>query len=345
MEGKIIKKTVPNVPLVREKPKEEILEGEIGDELEEIKEDRPEQLRAGRRNLKKKNFSKTEKTEQKKDGSIVTTIIEINGNTKKTTVITKKGNSTSTNTQIETIYKNESGNTNYYNNNNNNYNNNQNTQNYNYNSDPSNWNFGSIEDFNKMWSNQIKQMNNNPRNINWGYDWNSNKNNKNINNNKVNINNNQQKKEIISGNSFQKEALDTHNNYRKKHHANNLVLNKDLCNIAQKYAEYLAKTGNFEHSSNSYNGNPLGENLFACYGIKINGKMMTDDWYNEIKQYNFNKPGFISGTGHFTQIIWKDSKEVGFGYAQGSDGYYYGVANYYPAGNYMGEFEYNVLRA
>ena len=36
MEGKIIKKTVPNVPLVREKPKEEILEGEIGDELEEI---------------------------------------------------------------------------------------------------------------------------------------------------------------------------------------------------------------------------------------------------------------------------------------------------------------------
>ena len=46
---------------------------------------------------------------------------------------------------------------------------------------------------------------------------------------KVNINNNQRKKEIISGNSFQKEALDTHNNYRKKHHVNNLVLNKDLC--------------------------------------------------------------------------------------------------------------------
>jgi hypothetical protein len=66
MEGKIIKKTVPNVPLVREKPKEEILEGEIGDELEEIKEDRPEQLRAGRRNLKKKIFQKQKKQNKRK---------------------------------------------------------------------------------------------------------------------------------------------------------------------------------------------------------------------------------------------------------------------------------------
>ena len=65
MEGKIIKKTVPNVPLVREKPKEEILEGEIGDELEEIKEDKPEQLRAGRRNLKKKKFFKNRKNRTK----------------------------------------------------------------------------------------------------------------------------------------------------------------------------------------------------------------------------------------------------------------------------------------
>ena len=89
----------------------------------------------------------------------------------------------------------------------------------------------------------------------------------------------------------------------------------------------------------------MGENLFACYGMKITGKTMTDDWYNEINDYNFNRPGFTSGTGHFTQVVWKGSKQVGFGYAQARDGYYYGVANYYPAGNYMNEFEDNVFPA
>ena len=179
---------------------------------------------------------------------------------------------------------------------------------------------------------------NNNKNISqWGYDWGDSGSNK--------KKESEKKVEIISGNDFQQNALDTHNKYRQKHHVGNLVLSKDLCNIAQKYAESLARSGNFAHSSNTYNGNPLGENLFACYGMKITGKTMTDDWYNEISSYNFNRPGFSSGTGHFTQVVWKGSKQVGFGYAQASDGYYYGVANYYPAGNYMNEFEDNVFPA
>ena len=398
----IIKKTVPNVPLVREKPDEEIVTGEIGDEGEqEIKEEAPTKLKSGAN----KNFrsriqrnqpftldtgngsSKSESTERKPDGSIVRTIVEINGNQKKTTTITTKGNSTSTNTKIETIRNSGSNNQNRGNTNNN----------------FSNWGFGNFDDINKMWNDQINQMNKNMQNYGgggwsyqwdtntnnnnnnnkkntsqWGYDWGdtggSNNNNKNTNQwgydwgdiggssgNKKNTQwgyewedssgsnkkdtNNQKTVETISGNDFQQNALDAHNKYRKKHHVGNLVLSKDLCNIAQKYAESLARSGNFAHSSNTYNGNPLGENLFACYGMKITGKTMTDDWYNEINDYNFNRPGFTSGTGHFTQVVWKGSKQVGFGYAQARDGYYYGVANYYPAGNYMNEFEDNVFPA
>ena len=398
----IIKKTVPNVPLVREKPDEEIVTGEIGDEGEqEIKEEAPTKLKSGAN----KNFrsriqrnqpftldtgngsSKSESTERKPDGSIVRTIVEINGNQKKTTTITTKGNSTSTNTKIETIRNSGSNNQNRGNTNNN----------------FSNWGFGNFDDINKMWNDQINQMNKNMQNYGgggwsyqwdtntnnnnnnnkkntsqWGYDWGdtggSNNNNKNTNQwgydwgdiggsggNKKNTQwgyewedssgsnkkdtNNQKTVETISGNDFQQNALDAHNKYRKKHHVGNLVLSKDLCNIAQKYAETLARTGNFAHSGDSYNGNPMGENLFACYGMKITGKTMTDDWYNEINDYNFNRPGFTSGTGHFTQVVWKGSKQVGFGYAQARDGYYYGVANYYPAGNYMNEFEDNVFPA
>ncbi len=399
----IIKKTVPNVPLVREKPDEEIVTGEIGDEGEqEIKEEAPTKLKSGAN----KNFrsriqrnqpftldtgngsSKSESTERKPDGSIVRTIVEINGNQKKTTTITTKGNSTSTNTKIETIRNSGSNNQNRGNTNNN----------------FSNWGFGNFDDINKMWNDQINQMNKNMQNYGgggWSYQWDTNTNNNNNNNNKKNTSqwgydwgdtggsnnnnkntnqwgydwgdiggssgnkkntqwgyewedssgsnkkdtNNQKTVETISGNDFQQNALDAHNKYRKKHHVGNLVLSKDLCNIAQKYAESLARTGNFAHSGDSYNGNPMGENLFACYGMKITGKTMTDDWYNEINDYNFNRPGFTSGTGHFTQVVWKGSKQVGFGYAQARDGYYYGVANYYPAGNYMNEFEDNVFPA
>ena len=154
----------------------------------------------------------------------------------------------------------------------------------------------------------IKKMTTKKKNDEWDYGWGT--------DNTSNQNKNKEEPSSISGTEFQKSALDAHNNYRAKHHVGKLVLNQELCDIAQKYAEELARTGNFAHSGDSFHGDNMGENLFACYG-----------------------------TGHFTQVVWKGSREVGFGYAQARDGYYYGVANYYPAGNFIGEFEDNVFSA
>ena len=420
MQGKVIKKTVPNEPIVRKKPKkpitEEIIINSGEEQIKDSEKDEPK-LRGTRKRIKRNQpfvmnasdgSSKSEKTETKPDGTIVRTIVEINGNQKKTTVITTKGGSTRTNTKIETV----SGGSN-------------NKGDFGFGRMDSDFDSG-FDNFNKMWEKQVNQMNdfynnfgnfgnergyhyeyssssnnkgnnnkNHKKEIKWDYDFgednrnkkktnikdygwdddNSNKNNKKDNwdygwgidnnsnkkndnskkndnwdygwgtDNNSNININQNKAESISGNDFQKSALDAHNNYRAKHHVGKLILSKELCDIAQAYAEELARTGNFAHSNGSFHGDNMGENLFACYGMKISGKMMTDDWYNEIKQYDFNNPGYISGTGHFTQVVWKGSEQVGFGFAQARDGYYYGVANYYPAGNFIGEFEDNVFKA
>lgn len=69
------------------------------------------------------------------------------------------------------------------------------------------------------------------------------------------------------------------------------------------------------------------------------GERATMQWYNEIEKYDYGNPRFVSGTGHFTQLVWKNSKQVGFGFAQSKDGSFYAVANYYPAGNYQGQFK------
>lgn len=69
-------------------------------------------------------------------------------------------------------------------------------------------------------------------------------------------------------------------------------------------------------------------------------------WYDEIQIYNFNKPGFSSLTGHFTQVVWKDTTRVGCAQlaSNGSKGGVYTVCNYMNPGNVQGLYKKNVKK-
>nr|XP_021327299.1 ancylostoma secreted protein isoform X1 [Danio rerio] len=146
----------------------------------------------------------------------------------------------------------------------------------------------------------------------------------------------------MAGTSFEAEFLQVHNAYRKQHGAPPLTFNKNLCRSAQQWAEHLLSTKTLAHSNKGY-----GENLYYAWSSankKLTGNEAVDSWYGEIKDYNFSRPGFSSKTGHFTQVVWKDTKELGVGLATDGNTIFV-VGQYLPAGNIAnaGYFEKNVL--
>ena len=67
-----------------------------------------------------------------------------------------------------------------------------------------------------------------------------------------------------------------------------------------------------QHSGNK----KYGEKLYYCWssaGICVTGTKASQSWYSEVKLYNFNSPGYTKGVGHFTQLVWKGSKQIGCG--------------------------------
>lgn len=75
---------------------------------------------------------------------------------------------------------------------------------------------------------------------------------------------------------------------------------------------------------------------------KVNGKDAVDAWYDEIKQHTFNQEPRTTGTGHFTQVVWKECKELGVGVSKNNKGQVFVVCNYDPPGNYVGKFAISV---
>lgn len=150
-------------------------------------------------------------------------------------------------------------------------------------------------------------------------------------------------------------ALSNHNAYRTKHNSPPLTISSSLNSTAQAWAEQIASSGVFAHSSTTQR-NGAGENIYAFFST---GAIASDtlasnavkSWYDEINQYNYGVPGFSSKTGHFTQVVWKNSTQLGCGAAIGTKtasgvtyNAFYVVCQYNPAGNISGQFADNVLK-
>ena len=133
------------------------------------------------------------------------------------------------------------------------------------------------------------------------------------------------------------------NGYRLKHHAKPIAHDTTITTFSQSYSDQLISTNKFEHSKNKL----YGENLAYFGGLKNDTvaliKKAIDAWYSEVKDYDYAKATFASGTGHFTQLCWNSSTKFGVGCSYNATTRTAIITmNFNPPGNMMGRFKENV---
>jgi hypothetical protein len=119
-----------------------------------------------------------------------------------------------------------------------------------------------------------------------------------------------------------------------------------LAAVAEAWAEHLAGTGcELVHSNNAY-----GENLFWGTGLAWTPQQVVAYWASEEACYTYGR--FLwddectsdcddsGGCGHYTQIVWRDTTQVGCGMAECPSGAEIWCCNYDPPGNFIGEYPY-----
>jgi len=142
--------------------------------------------------------------------------------------------------------------------------------------------------------------------------------------------------------AFINEALIAHNIYRRIHGAEPLELSDELSKIALDRAKELAAAGEISVKLTKWGEEPLGETVGSVKGFKVySGFSATQQWYGGLTKYDeFGEQS--KGSASFTQLIWAETRKVGFGIAKDEDGVFYFVAEYWPRGNIRGAYSDNV---
>ncbi|MDH5672564.1 MAG: CAP domain-containing protein [Myxococcales bacterium] len=122
----------------------------------------------------------------------------------------------------------------------------------------------------------------------------------------------------------------------------------DLAAVAARWAEHLAERGcGLRHSSDCR----YGENLAWFGGFEASPSQVVEEgWASEKLCYRYG--AFLQGDecsadcnasggcGHYTQMVWRDSREVGCAVTRCSDNSEVWVCNYAPVGNIVGQVPY-----
>jgi pathogenesis-related protein 1 len=135
--------------------------------------------------------------------------------------------------------------------------------------------------------------------------------------------------------SLADSMLAAHNAVRQAVRVPALTWSVELAAFAQQWANALAARGQFAHRRNS----AYGENLYEITGAHTTPGEVVDQWASESKNFRYDSNTCRGVCGHYTQIVWRDTRRVGCAVARTGRSEVW-VCNYDPPGNWIGKRPY-----
>jgi pathogenesis-related protein 1 len=131
------------------------------------------------------------------------------------------------------------------------------------------------------------------------------------------------------------EMLRAHNAVRSRARVPPLAWSETLASYAQAWADQLAREHRLRHHSKPV----YGENLYLIERGRAAPAAVVASWAAEASHYNYRRNSCRGHCGHYTQIVWNATRQVGCAQAvQGSTQMW--VCEYNPPGNIVGERPY-----
>ena len=146
---------------------------------------------------------------------------------------------------------------------------------------------------------------------------------------------------VLASSGFAAELLMHHNVERKRLGKPPLAWSSKLAQDAKRWADRLARSDRLEHSSQAERGG-AGENLWMGYAGYYSAGDMIGGFIDERRHFkpgtfpNISRTGNWRDVGHYSQIIWRDTQQVGCAVAKGRTNDFL-VCRYWPAGNTYGK--------
>jgi len=144
---------------------------------------------------------------------------------------------------------------------------------------------------------------------------------------------------VPSSDDIRGGILDAHSRARAAVGLPPLTWSSALAAHAQEWTDRLASTRScgLEHRSGE-SSSGYGENLFGSSG-PYEAAAVVDSWDSEKANFNAAANTCAAGAvcGHYTQIVWRNTTEVGCAVSACPDGSQVWACNYNPAGNFNGE--------
>jgi uncharacterized protein YkwD len=140
---------------------------------------------------------------------------------------------------------------------------------------------------------------------------------------------------------FTKTILDIHNNERDAVGSPLIKWSDSLAADAKSWAEHLAQLGKLEHATGTGQGENLSYRSDSRGPSAISTADLLNGWVNEKNGYTVAPMQWDrdKAHGHYTQMVWKTTTEVGCGTASSGNSVYL-VCRYSPPGNYPGQSPY-----